>query len=85
MGAAKPINTYNSVPCTWRSVEAGSNGRRLLFKVPIDQKEMNDIRSVWQTGTLLENDYVRKKIEAKLKCKVGQARRVRPLKGSDPL
>ncbi|MGB5582112.1 MAG: transposase [Gammaproteobacteria bacterium] len=58
-----------------------------LFKVPIYQKEMNNIRSAWQTGTPLGNDYFRKKIEAKLKCKVGQARRGRPsaLKGSDPL
>ena len=56
-----------------------------LFKVPIDQKEINKIRSAWQTGTPLGNEHFKKKIEAKLKCKVGQARRGRPsaLKGSD--
>jgi putative transposase len=60
---------------------------RALFKAPIGQKEMNKIRSAWQTGTPLGNDYFRETIEAKLKCKVGQARRGRPstLKGSDPL
>ena len=61
---------------------------QMLFKGHIDQKALDDIRSAWQTGTPLGNDYFRERVEAKLKCKVGQARRGRPsasLKGSDPL
>ena len=61
---------------------------RELFKVHIDSDQLKDIRAAWQTGTPLGNDYFREKIETKLKCKVGQARRGRPAasgKGSDPL
>lgn len=61
---------------------------RALFKAHIDREEIDSIRSAWQTGTPLGNDYYRERIEAKLKCKVGQARRGRPsnpVKGSDPL
>ena len=61
---------------------------RELFNVHIDPDQLMDIRAVWQTGTPLGNDYFRDKIEIKLKCKVGQARRGRPaapVKGSDPL
>jgi putative transposase len=61
---------------------------RELFKVHIDSDQLEDIRAAWQTGTPLGNDYFREKIETKLKCKVGQARRGRPaasVKGSDPL
>ncbi len=56
-----------------------------LFKTHIDEKQLGIIRASWQTGTPLGNDYFKQKIEAKLKCKVGQARRGRPKKGSDPL
>ena len=56
-----------------------------LFKAHIDTEELGVIRACWQTGTPLGNDYFKQKIEEKLKCKVGQARRGRPLKGSDPL
>ena len=58
---------------------------KALFKAHIDSEELGIIRASWQTGTPLGNDYFKQKIEAKLKCKVGQARRGRPLKGSDPL
>ena len=56
-----------------------------LFKLPIDEKQLGLIRASWQTGTPLGNDYFKQKVEAKLKCKVGQARRGRPKKSSDPL
>ncbi len=61
-----------------------------LFKAHVDVKELDHIRAAWQTGTPLGNDHFRKKVEARLKCKVGQARRGRPsksvsVKGSDPL
>ncbi len=54
---------------------------KALFKLSIEGIEINDIRSAWQTGTPLGNDYFREKIESKLGCKVGQARRGRPSKG----
>jgi putative transposase len=51
-----------------------------LFQVHLDPGTIGNIRSSWQTGTPLGNDYFRQKIEDKLKCKVGQARRGRPNK-----
>jgi putative transposase len=53
---------------------------RGLFKAHIDGEELTQIRAAWQTGTPLGNDYFKAKIEAKLKTKVGQARRGRPFK-----
>lgn len=53
---------------------------KALFKVHLDGDVLSDIRSAWQTGTPLGNDYFREKIEGKLNCKVGQARRGRPRK-----
>ena len=53
---------------------------RSLFKAHIDENELDDIRAAWQTGTPLGNEYFREKIEKKLGCKVGQARRGRPVK-----
>lgn len=52
-----------------------------LFKAHIDEKQLGVIRTSWQTGTPLGNNYFKQKVEAKLKCKVGQARRGRPKKG----
>jgi len=49
-----------------------------LFKVHIDDEQLNSIRAAWQTGTPLGNDYFKEKIERKLKTKVGQSRRGRP-------
>ncbi len=54
-----------------------------LFKVHLDDGVLDDIRSAVQTGTPLGNDYFRKRIEDKLKRKVGQARRGRPVKLKD--
>lgn len=51
-----------------------------IFKAHIDDEELKEIRSAWQTGTPLGNDYFKEKIERKLKSKVGQARRGRPMK-----
>jgi len=53
---------------------------KALFKVHLDKGALDEIRAAWQTGTPLGNGYFREKIEAKLKCKVGQARRGRPSK-----
>ena len=51
---------------------------RALFRAHIDAKDLDNIRASWQSGTPLGNDYFKQKIEAKLACKVGQARRGRP-------
>lgn len=51
-----------------------------LFKAHLDKGVLDNIRSAWQTGTPLGNDFFRQKFEDKLKCKVGQARRGRPTK-----
>lgn len=56
---------------------------KALFKANLDSGVLDDIRSAWQTGTPLGNDFFRQKVEAKLKCKVGQARRGRPRKPRD--
>jgi putative transposase len=56
---------------------------KALFKAHLDSGVLDDIRSAWQTGTPLGNDYFRQKVEAKLKCKVGQARRGRPRRPRD--
>jgi REP-associated tyrosine transposase len=56
---------------------------KALFKAHLDKGVLDNIRSAWQTGTSLGNDLFRQKIEAKLKCKVGQARRGRPQKPKD--
>ncbi len=53
---------------------------KVLFKAHRDEGVLDEIRSAWQTGTPLGNDYFRQKVEDKLKCKVGQARRGRPRK-----
>ncbi len=53
---------------------------RALFKAHVDEKDLDDIRAAWQTGTPLGNDYFKEMIERKLKSKVGQARRGRPTK-----
>ncbi len=55
-----------------------------LFKAHVDEKELTDIRNAWQTGTPLGNDYFKEKIERKLQCKVGQARRGRPKRALTP-
>jgi putative transposase len=49
-----------------------------LFHAPIDADVLTDIRAACQTGTPLGKDAFTAKIERKLHCKVGQARRGRP-------
>lgn len=52
---------------------------RSLFKSHVDDvKTLGDIRNAWQTGTPLGNELFKKKIEKKLKCKVGYSKRGRP-------
>lgn len=56
---------------------------KALFQTHLDAESLSEIRAAWQTGTLLGNDYFLEKIEKKLKCKVGQARRGRPCKQTE--
>ena len=56
---------------------------KALFQAHLDKGVLDSIRSAWQTGTPLGNDYFRQKIEDKLKLRVGQARRGRPYKPSE--
>ncbi len=51
-----------------------------LFKAHVDAEILTEIRAALQTGTPLGNDSFRERIEKKLGCKVGQARRGRPAK-----
>lgn len=51
-----------------------------LFQAHLDKGALEEIRAAWQTGTPLGSDGFRRQIEAKLKLKVGQARRGRPSK-----
>lgn len=67
-----------------RTVEKRCEAYRDLFKAHLDAGILEAINAAWQTGTPLGNDYFREKIECKLKCKVGYAKRGRPKKGSDP-
>ena len=52
---------------------------RALFKAHLDENDIKEIRAAWQTGTPLGNDRFKAKVEAKLKTKVGQSRRGRPV------
>ena len=61
-----------------RSKAQRQQAYRDLFKARVDDATLLAIRAAWQTGTPLGNDVFKQKIEAKLKCKVGQARRGRP-------
>ena len=70
-----PHSLYLSLGETAASRQSAYNA---LFKGHIEDIELNDIRKAWQTGTPLGNDYFRQKVESKLGCKVGQARRGRP-------
>jgi putative transposase len=51
-----------------------------LFQAHLEIDALEEIRAAWQTGTPLGSDGFRQQIEAKLKLKVGQARRGRPSK-----
>ena len=53
---------------------------RSLFKVHVDEEDINNLRTACQTGTPLGNEYFKKTIERKLNSKIGQARRGRPSK-----
>jgi hemerythrin superfamily protein len=50
----------------------------------IDTEEHDIIRTSCRTGTPLGNDCFKKKVEDKLKCKIGQTMRALPLKGFAP-
>lgn len=55
---------------------------RALFKTQLDQAQVEEISAAWQTGTPLGNLRFKIEIETKLKTKVGQPRRGRPVKAA---
>lgn len=57
---------------------------RELFRMTVDSDRMYEIRTTVQTGTPLGNARFREQVEKTLKCRVGQPRRGRPKKGTDP-
>ena len=63
-----------------RSVSQREEAYKALFKAHVDEDALNDIRAAWQTGTPLGSALFKAKVEAKLGCRVGQARRGRPTK-----
>ena len=63
-----------------KTTSARLTAYKALFKTHVDKGALDQIRSAWQTGTPLGNDYFREKVDSKLGCKVGQARRGRPTK-----
>ncbi len=50
---------------------------KALFKGKINGNQLTEIRNAWQTGTPLGDETFLQKVEKKLKCKAGQARRGR--------
>lgn len=79
-GLVTPHSLYQELGASARMRQ---QAYKALFKKHLDEDVLGDIRSAWQTGTPLGNDKFRKKIEDKLNCKVGQARRGRPNKNED--
>jgi putative transposase len=59
---------------------ARQHAYRELFRNVPGATQIHDIRSAVQTGTPLGNNRFRAQVEAALKCKVGQARRGRPVR-----
>ncbi len=76
----KIIKAHSLYKTLGRNAAQRREAYKSLFKAHVDEKELNEIRASWQTGTPLGNDYFKEKVERKLGCKVGQARRGRPNK-----
>ena len=78
-GKADPVLTEHALYTSLGRTKASRcEAYKVLFKVHIEENQLNAIRAAWQTGTPLGNDYFKEMIEKKLKVKVGQARRGRP-------
>ena len=63
-----------------RNKRARADSYKELCKQPLDAADLRDIREAWQSGTPLGDAQFKKRIERRLKCKVGHARRGRPRK-----
>ncbi len=72
-----PHRIYNALG---RNKADRNDAYQKLFANHVDPSDMKRIREAWQTGTPLGNDLFRRKVERQLKCKVGIARRGRPVK-----
>ena len=73
----KPHPLYQSLG---RTRKQRQGAYKSLFQSVVSHRVMGEIRSAWRTGTPLGDEDFRERIEVKLKCKVGQARRGRPSK-----
>lgn len=62
--------------------EARLHAYRELFRHSFEPEQVHNIRATVQTGTPLGNDCFREQIEQTLGCKVGQARRGRPVRAN---
>ncbi len=61
-----------------KDISSRCKAYKALFKAHIDEEDLRGIRSAWQTGTPLGNDYFKEKIEKRLQARVGFASRGRP-------
>ncbi len=80
-GQGKPDRLLTAHPlyqALGKEVKERTAAYKALFKAHVDEGALDEIRTAWQSGTPLGNEYFRDKIEKKLGCKVGQARRGRP-------
>lgn len=66
-----------------RIKNARADAYRARFAVHLDTAALTDIREAWQSGTPLGRDRFREKVERKLQCEVGYARRGRPARLRD--
>ena len=62
-----------------RNLDQRREKYQVLFTTEIDKELLTNIRQAWQTGTPLGNSYFKELVESKLKCKVGQSKRGRPI------
>jgi len=51
-----------------------------MFEGTMDEADIKLIRESWQSGTPLGNDWFKERVQQRLQCKVGYARRGRPAK-----
>jgi putative transposase len=73
----KPHATYLSLGANTQEI---ANAYMSLFSCHIELEDIDRIRESWITGTPLGSDAFREKVELQLQCKVGFARRGRPVK-----
>jgi len=80
-GESCPLLSYHALyMALGDSPESRQRAYRELFRAAPGPGQLDAIRSAVQTGTPLGNDRFREQVEAAFECKVGQARRGRPVR-----